>query len=172
VGNPDWSTDDVHYEIIVQLLILLTLANGSPIVAKRVLGNRLSLPLDFNANFFDGKAIFGASKTMRGLIVAIFATGFSAPLIGLNLMTGLVVGVFAMIGDLLASFTKRRLNMAPSSQAIALDQIPESLLPLIASSFILPLTAIDIAVCVGIFSFAEIALSPLLYKIGLRDRPF
>ena len=172
MSNPGWFTADVHCEIIVQLLILLNLANGSPIVAKRIIGNRLSVPLDCNANFLDGRAVFGASKTLRGLVVAILTTGLGALLIGLNLKTGLVVGVFAMIGDLLASFTKRRLDMPPSSKAIGLDQIPESLLPLIAASFVLPLTAIDIVVCAGIFLVGGLALSPLFYRLGLRDRPY
>lgn len=162
----------MHHEIIVQLLVLLTLANGSPVAATKLLGGRLSFPFDGNAKFLDGRPLFGASKTWRGLIVAILVTALGAPLIGLDLQIGLVIGTSAMIGDLLASFTKRRLDMPPSSKAIGLDQIPESLLPLIAASQMLPLTAIDIAVCAGIFFVGELALSPLLYKLGLRDRPF
>ena len=38
---------------------------------------------------------------------------------------GLLVAATAMAGDLLSSFLKRRLALAPSSQAIGLDQIPE-----------------------------------------------
>jgi CDP-diglyceride synthetase len=162
----------MHYVIIAQLLILLALANGTPVVAKRILGTRFSAPLDGNAQFVDGRAIFGSSKTVRGLVAAILSTTLFAPLIGLELTTGLLVGVFAMIGDLFSSFVKRRLNMPPSSRAVGLDQIPESLLPLIAGSRALELTAADIIVCAAIFFLGEFLLSPLLHWLGLRDRPY
>jgi hypothetical protein len=148
------------------------MANGSPVAAKKLFGNRFSTPLDGNARFPDGRVIFGPSKTVRGIVVAIVATGICAPLIGLPLETGLLVGAFAMIGDLSASFIKRRLDLAPSSKAVGLDQIPESLLPLIASSYALPLTAFDITVCTALFFAGELMFSPLLYRLGLRDRPF
>lgn len=167
-----WWTTDVHYGLIFQLLILLAVANGSPVAAKKLFGKRLSAPLDGNARFLDGRVIFGPSKTVRGIVVAVVATGLCAPVIGLSLKTGLLVGAFAMIGDLSASFIKRRLDMAPSSKAIGLDQIPESLLPLIASTYTLPLTAIDITICTTLFFAGELMLSPLLYRLGLRDRPF
>ena len=36
----------MHAQLIVQLLILLALANGTPVIAKKLLGNRLARPLD------------------------------------------------------------------------------------------------------------------------------
>ncbi len=162
----------MHYVTIAQMLVLLTLANGSPVVAKRVFGSRFSAPLDRNVKFFDGRALLGSSKTVRGLFAAVLATTLAASLIGLNFKIGLLVGVFAMAGDLISSFTKRRLNRPPSSKMIGLDQIPEALVPLLACSLILPLTVIDILVCTALFFFGELLLSPLLYKLGVRDHPY
>src|SRR6478736_778738 len=51
---------------------------------------------------------------------------------------------FAMAGDLFSSFVKRRLHLASSSMAIGLDHIPESLFPLLASRWLLPLNILDI----------------------------
>jgi CDP-2,3-bis-(O-geranylgeranyl)-sn-glycerol synthase len=78
----------------------------------------------------------------------------------------------AMAGDLLSSFVKRRLGLAPSSQAIGLDQIPESLFPLLAACLLLPLTALDVAVATMLFFAGGLLLSRLLYKWHVRDRPY
>ena len=78
----------MHFLHILQLLALLTLANGTPIVAKKIFGSRFSFPLDAGATFFDGRPLFGHSKTIRGTVVSILVTTASAPLIGLDLMVG------------------------------------------------------------------------------------
>ncbi len=162
----------MHYVALAQLLILLTLANGSPVVAKWVFRSKWAAPLDGGVKFIDGRALFGSSKTIRGLLVSILTTSLSAPLIGLGLEIGFVVGLTAMVGDLYSSFVKRRFNLAPSSRATGLDQIPESLFPLLACQRALSLTALDILICAAIFFIGELILSPLLYKIRLRDRPY
>jgi CDP-2,3-bis-(O-geranylgeranyl)-sn-glycerol synthase len=62
--------------------------------------------------------------------------------------------------------------LPPSSQAIGLDQIPESLFPLIAARLLLPLGALDIAIATMLFFAGELLLSRLLYKWHVRDRPY
>lgn len=162
----------MHPILLAQLLILLTLANGAPVIAKKILGNRFAWPLDGGVKFFDGRRVFGISKTWRGVVLAIIATAIGAPIIGLSSQIGALVGVFAMIGDLCSSFVKRRLNRPPHSRAVGIDQIPESLFPLLACQSALSLTAADIAVGVAAFFVGEIVLSRLLYKVHLRDRPY
>jgi CDP-2,3-bis-(O-geranylgeranyl)-sn-glycerol synthase len=71
-----------------------------------------------------------ACKTIRGIVLATLATAAAAAVLGLGWKCGGLVGIVAMAGGLLASFIKRRLGLAPSSQAIGLDQIPESLFPI------------------------------------------
>src|ERR1019366_7611444 len=117
----------MQYVSILQLLILVTLANGAPVIAKRILANHFAWPLDGNLNFIDGRPLFGPSKTIRGVLVAVLVTTACAPLLGLEFRIGLVVGATAMAGDLFSSFVKRRLGLPPSSRATGLDQIPESL---------------------------------------------
>ena len=114
----------MQYLLILQLLVLLTLANGTPIVAKKIFGPRFSFPLDAGAIFFDGRSLFGHSKTIRGTVVSILVTTASAPLIGLDLTIGAIVAGAAMAGDLSSSFVKRRLNLPPSGQALGFDQVP------------------------------------------------
>ena len=77
-----------------------------------------------------------------------------------------------MVGDLFSSFLKRRLGFASADQAIGLDHIPESLLPLLACAFFLPLNLFDVLVATLIFVVGALLFSPLLFKLGIRDRPY
>jgi CDP-archaeol synthase len=158
--------------VILKLLTLLGVANGVPVIAKRLVGNRLSYALDGDARFIDGRPLFGASKTVRGLLLSIGASTAASPLFGLDFTTGFLVGLGAMVGDLLSSFTKRRLAMKPSSKATGLDQIPESLLPALLCWNHLSLSLIDVISLVGAFFVGEILLSRLLFKVRIRDRPY
>ena len=162
----------MHISPILQVMLLLAMANGAPVVTKKIFGSRLDVPLDFGAKFFDGRPVFGSSKTIRGIVAAILATTAFAPLIGLDLTIGAIVAGTAMVGDLFSSFVKRRLKLPPSSQALGLDQIPESLLPLLACREALSLTVAGIAIGVGIFFAGELVLSRLLFRVHLRDEPY
>jgi CDP-2,3-bis-(O-geranylgeranyl)-sn-glycerol synthase len=157
---------------ILQLMVLLMLANGTPVVAKKILGSRFARPLDGGLVFLDRRPLLGSSKTIRGVLVSILFTTAGAPLVGLQPQIGALVAGTAMAGDLFSSFVKRRLDLKPSSQALGLDQVPESLFPLLACRGVLSLTASDIALAVGIFFIGEILLSRLLYKVHLRDKPY
>jgi CDP-archaeol synthase len=162
----------VHYGLVAELLILLALANGSPVIAKLVFSNRFSGPVDRGMKFIDGRPVFGPSKTIRGVLTSILSTTAGAALLGLELKIGILVGAAAMLGDLFSSFVKRRLGLPPSSRATWLDQIPESLLPLLACRQILSLTAVDILVGTAIFVVGEIWVSRLLFRLRIRDRPY
>ena len=162
----------MHPVPILQLLILLMLANGTPLVARKILGERFSYPLDRSVEFVDGRPLFGRSKTIRGVVLAVLVTMAGAPLIGLGWEIGLLVGTLAMTGDLVSSFLKRRLDMPPSSRASGLDQVPEALFPLLACRNLLSLTMADMAAGVALFFIGEVVLSRVLYTFRLRDRPY
>lgn len=157
---------------IAELLILLALANGAPVIAKKIFRDHLSAPLDGGALFFDGRPVFGPSKTVRGVILALGATALGATLLGLGWQTGILVAGLAMAGDLLSSFIKRRLGRPASSRAIGLDQIPESLLPLLACRGPLLLSWADVLAVATLFLVGELLLSRLLYKAHIRDQPY
>jgi CDP-2,3-bis-(O-geranylgeranyl)-sn-glycerol synthase len=158
--------------LILKLLILLSVANGAPVIAKLLLGDRFAWPLDGNARFVDGRPLLGASKTIRGVVLAVLATSMVAPLLALAPGTGALVGAGAMAGDLLSSFTKRRLDFKPSSRATGLDQIPESLIPALLCRQDMALSATDVAAVVAVFFVGEIVLSRLLFRLRIRDRPY
>src|SRR5215472_11074925 len=162
----------MHSLAILQSVALLTIANGTPLIAKKIFGRHFAHPLDAGVTFFDQRPLFGSSKTLRGILLSILVTTASAPLIGVNPGVGTVVASAAMAGDLFSSFVKRRLNLPPSSQALGLDQVPESLFPLLACRGSLSLTVNDIVLGVAIFFVGELVVSRLLYKAHLRDEPY
>ena len=145
----------MHYEPLARVLILLSLANGSPVIAKRIFGDNYAAPVDGNARFFDGRPLVGPSKTIRGIVISLLVTALGAILLGLPFWLGLLVASTAMAGDLLSSFLKRRLHLVASSKATGLDQIPESLFPLLACRSELSLSGLDIAVAYAIFLRAK-----------------
>jgi CDP-2,3-bis-(O-geranylgeranyl)-sn-glycerol synthase len=158
--------------LILKLLILVIVANGTPVIIKKLLGQNLGLALDGGLNFIDGRRLFGPSKTVRGVVSALLATTLCAMLMELEWFIGTVIGSASMAGDLFSSFVKRRLDMPPSSMALGLDQVPESLLPLLVVQPLLPLTVMDIAAVVVVFSIGQLVLSRILYKLNIRDRPY
>jgi hypothetical protein len=158
--------------LIVRLLFLLMLANGSPLVVGKIVGNRLSYPIDGYREFIDGRPLFGPAKTVRGVVCAVLAAIAGALLVGIEWQIGLMVGALSMVGDLFSSFLKRRLGRSSSNPVVGVDQIPESLFPLLACLGPLSLTLADVAIGVAVFFVGELVLSRLLYAFDLRERPY
>jgi CDP-archaeol synthase len=162
----------MQYEALAQVLILLSLANGAPVIAKRVFGQTYAAPVDGNAQFVDGRRLLGPSKTIRGVVISLLVTTLGAIPLGLQFWLGLLIASTAMAGDLFSSFLKRRLRLASSSKATGLDQIPESLFPLLACRSLLSLSALDIAVACAVFFVGQVLFSRLFFWLGWRDRPY
>jgi CDP-diglyceride synthetase len=157
---------------IFQALLLLIAANGAPVITSKLLGNRIARPIDNGLNLSDGYRLFGNSKTWRGLFSALFLTTAVAILWGLEPFTGILFGALTMTGDLLTSFIKRRRGNVESSRARGLDAVPESLLPLCLLKDSLALSLIDIILIVGLFFLIEEFVSPVLYRLRIRNQPY
>ena len=153
------------------ILLLLLIANGAPVVMKVTLRDHLDYPLDGYRLFIDGRPIFGHTKTIRGIFSALLFPPLIALAFGIPAMIGAIVGFFAMLGDLQSSFIKRRLGIASSKMALGLDQIPESILPLLAVKSYLELTWGDISVIMGAFFILELILSYLFFRLYLKPAP-
>ncbi|HRD50073.1 MAG: CDP-archaeol synthase [Candidatus Competibacter sp.] len=158
--------------IELKLLLLIIIANGAPVVAAAVCGAWGNHPVDGGRALADGRRWLGDSKTWRGVIAAALAAGLGAVLFGLSAWIGGVIGMAAMIGDLLSSFVKRRLGVPTSGMALGLDQIPEALLPLLAVAGEFALTWPAIGGTVAGFIVLELTLSPFFYWLGVRNRPY
>jgi hypothetical protein len=162
----------MHWRQIGQVVVLLTVANGAPVIARKVFGESWSLAFDAGTIWRDGKPVLGSSKTIRGIICSVAATMFVAPAVAVSWTVGLTVGAAAMAGDLFSSFVKRRLGLPASARATGLDQVPESLLPALACAHELELEWPDVVIVTALFFVGEIALSRLLYTLHIRARPY
>ncbi|MGZ5077550.1 MAG: CDP-archaeol synthase [Methylobacter sp.] len=152
--------------------MLLIIANGTPVLINKTLGTRWAWPVDLGLKLRDGRRLFGDTKTWRGLCSAIFFTVLAAILSGIDLLTGVLFGLLVMSGDLLASFIKRRMGYVESSHARGLDTVPESLLPILLLKEPLALSLIDIILIVALFFLIEELLSPVLYRLHIKKRPY
>lgn len=159
-------------EIHIKVLLLIIIANGAPIIARHIFRSHFDDPLDLGLKFFDKRPLFGPSKTMRGVFVAVMATPIAAHFMDINWFTGFVIGLYAMFGDLFSSFIKRRKGFEPSEMALGLDQVPESLLPLLAVRAHFGFSLIEILAMVGVFAVVELILSRILFYMHVRLRPY
>lgn len=157
---------------IAQVLFLLCLANGAPVVAKRLFGPYMALPLDLNLKWIDGRPLLGSSKTFRGILASFFACLMGGYLLGIDIKSSLTLSAAAMLGDIFSSFLKRRLLIEPSGRAMGLDYVPESLLPALMLKAQFEMSLIDVAIIVLGFWFGAAAMSPLLHRMGVRDKPY
>lgn len=150
---------------------MLVLANGAPVVAAGLLKGRWDQPVDGGRLWTDGRPVLGKSKTWRGVIAGCLSCGVFAALVDLGALFGLLFGFLGLFGDMISSFIKRRMGLASSSRALWLDQIPEAALPLGLAVVWLPLDLWLAVLLVVLFALANILLSPLLYRLGIRRQP-
>lgn len=156
----------------LHLLLLIIIANGAPIILRELVHDRYNLAVDFGVLLPDKNPVFGPSKTWRGIAATLVTTSVAAWLLGYQTETGLIIGFFAILGDLTSSFIKRRLSMPTSSMAPLLDQIPESLFPALVVMGTFNLMITTVIVLTLIFVITELLLSHILYKLGIRKKPY
>jgi len=157
---------------LIWSLSLLVLANGAPVIASRLLGKRWAAPIDAGLRLADGQPLLGHAKTWRGLIAAVLVCAPAGALQGMGWLNGGLFGLLAMLGDLSASFTKRRLRIPPSGRARLLDQLPEALLPLAVLREPLGLDWPGVLLAAIGFTLLEWLVSPWLYRLHIRQRPY
>ena len=157
--------------VFLGLLLLIT-ANGSPVIIRKILSERLLIPIDNGCILKDGYRLLGSTKTWAGLISAIFFTTAISFFCEIALLTGFLFAAITMCGDMLTSFIKRRLGKLDSARARGLDTIPESLLPLWLLRDSLGLTIIEVAITVLLFFLFEEIVSPILFKLHIRNQPY
>ncbi len=157
--------------ILLKFLLLVVIANGAPILAQKVFQNRFNQPLDHSIRFFDGRPLLGHSKTYRGVLASIVMTSIAAAILHIPLITGGLFALFAMFGDMLSSFIKRRLGIETSEMALGIDQVPEALIPLLVLRSELQLDLLEVLIIVVAFFLLGLPISRVLYKLRIRQTP-
>lgn len=136
-------------------LLLLVVANSTPVIVARVLGHRFDTPIDALFRRHGERPLFGAHKTWRGLLTGALASTSAGALLPCGPWVGLGFGLLALGGDLASSFVKRRMRLRSGYSAPLLDQIPESLLPLLVFNEVLGLTCASIVGTTVVFMFLD-----------------
>ena len=155
-----------------EALVLVSWANGVPVLACLLLGQRWSRPIDAGRLFFDGRPWLGASKTWRGWLASLATTPWLALAFGVPFGLGLLTALAAMLGDALTSFVKRRLGRGASESAFPLDQFAESLLP---SLVLMGTLGLSWPECLGVmagFILLDLALTPIASRLKQQRARF
>lgn len=156
-----------------QLVLLLLAANGAPLLAGHYCSHLQQLGLgaiDRGNYYHDGHRILGDSKTWLGLLASIVATLLIAGLLQFPLVLALAIALLAMLGDLISSFSKRRLHFRSGFSVPGLDQLPESLLPALVIGFALNLSLLTIALTVLGFILIHIILTEILAALHFHPK--
>ncbi|MEK6843132.1 MAG: CDP-2,3-bis-(O-geranylgeranyl)-sn-glycerol synthase [Candidatus Micrarchaeota archaeon] len=144
--------------------------------------------LDFRMKFIDGKRLFGDSKTIRGTLGGL-AAGFIAGLIFIYLspeylfyvngvekkliVTALLV-FGAILGDLVGSFFKRRLDIESGEPLFITDQVLFILMAVlfaqVPSGFFI--TVYDLFAILAITLVTHILANVIAHKLNLKKVPW
>jgi len=176
--------------IILQSMYILVpayLANMAPVISKRLrFLDFLAMPVD-RGKELNGRQIFGSHKTWRGLVMGTLAGILGAYLQFLLqplpfwssvsvldysnwLGIGALLGSGAMLGDLIKSFFKRRVNVEAGAKFIPFDQLD---FVLGAYLFILPISSGLLSLALFLSSliasfFLHILTNHLAYYLKIR----
>ncbi len=142
-------------------LVLLTAVHAAPWAAGRLLGARFSAPIDAGLAWFDGRRLLGENKTWRGLLAGMTISAVAAPLLGYSIRLGLAFAALALTGDAASSFIKRRCDLPPGTEVLALDQLPEALIPLLWLYGPLGIGVTRACLVAGVFLLLDLAVMPL-----------
>jgi CDP-2,3-bis-(O-geranylgeranyl)-sn-glycerol synthase len=160
----------MRFDLTGEMVLLLVIANATPVITAGLLGKHLNQPLDGNRVFIDRRPWLGPSKTWRGLLSALLVTSLMAPLFGLTIVQGALFGLLAMLGDLLSSFMKRRTGKSPGTSVPLLDQLPEALLPLGVMRPVFAASWLEILAAALAFMLIDLALSHALRQLHKNDQ--
>ncbi len=167
------------------------LANGAPVVAKKLNLNVFNYPIDGGQKYRD-KRIFGDNKTYRGFFVGIltaigtiylqlwaynsyqfirdisFIDYSSEPLA----LLALLFAVGALGGDAIESFFKRQLGKKSGVSWMPFDQIDYIIGGLLAITLAVHLDFSEYLAVLIVWFIMHPVISHLFYRLKLRDDPF
>ena len=161
------------------ILLPIYVANASAML----LGGKT--PVDFNKNFFDSRPILGKGKTFKGTILGITAGIIIAAAInGLipeqtaqyysvnYLLIAALLVALAILGDIIGSFIKRRLNIERGKPVLLLDQLDFVIVPMLFlwSQKFVSLTEIIIVLVITLI--VHRAANYIAFKFKLKRVPW
>ncbi len=165
------------------------LANMSPVLFKDTL-HFLAKPVDGGATFAK-QPLFGAHKTWRGLIVGtimgglLFIVQYGAAVIYPQTVSwtpfditevpvwfGFVFAAGALLGDLIKSFFKRRIAVAPGKTWFPFDQIDFLVGSTVVAMLFFDITLLMWVLIISIGIFFHILVNHIGYWLKIKDSPW
>ena len=141
-------------------------ANAAPLIFGR------GTPIDGGRNFTDGRQILGSHKTFRGLFAGILAGtifGFVEYPFGPQMpLAGFLIGLGAVLGDLLGAFLKRRLDIKPGDPLPIIDQLDFVFGALALGSLVFPLPWMSVFLIVLATPPIHLGTNYGAYLLGLK----
>jgi len=135
--------------------------------------------LDMGKKFSDGRRIFGDGKTTRGFVGGLIVgtivgllQGIAEVPLGEHLLLGFLLALGALLGDLVSSFIKRRLDIERGGAAPGLDQLSFVVVALMLASPVKVITWREIAAILIVTPPIHLATNFVGYKLGLKSRPY
>jgi CDP-2,3-bis-(O-geranylgeranyl)-sn-glycerol synthase len=169
-------------------------ANGFAVFSKFV---RNRHPIDGGRLFRDGRPVLGNGKSWEGFIVGVISgvcvggLQFLAapllldvieqhlilptelyPIVLVSLLQGVLVALGALIGDLVGSFTKRRLNISRGNSAPVLDQLDFLVVAILFGMLAYPLPLIFIVFLLLVTPFIHLLANIIGYLLRLKQVPW
>ena len=164
-------------------------ANMAPVLMKhRWL--KLAVPMDGGRHLW-GKPLFGSHKTWRGLIVAIIFGELTFlleyflvqnlpslhwlpvyPYEYFPLWFGGLMGAAAILADLLKSFFKRRIGIAPGASWFPFDQIDLWVGGLLVTNLFYHVDALTWVIVLSVGISVHILVNRIGYHLGLKSTPW
>ncbi|MEM0084998.1 MAG: CDP-2,3-bis-(O-geranylgeranyl)-sn-glycerol synthase [Candidatus Methanomethylicia archaeon] len=144
------------------------IANATPLIMVRS-----GHPIDLNKKFIDGRPLLGPGKTIEGFFVG-FISGILTGLLQNpgNLMRAFTLSLGAMLGDLLGSFIKRRLNIGRGRPAPFLDQATFIIVALLLSSKFESYTIWEMFTIILITIPIHLITNMVAYMVGIKKVPW
>ena len=151
-------------------------ANGAPVIFG---GGR---PIDGGRKFSDGKPSLGSHKTCRGFIVGLLIGTYVgwfqenlAPRAGFptgSLILGFALSFGALMGDLLGSFIKRRLELKPGASLPISDQMDFVLVALLFGLLVEPPSLTAALIIIVLTGPMHLLVNVMAHLLRLKDTPW
>ncbi len=158
---------------LIMYTIPLYVANASCTLAALI---KKRHPLDFGLKL--GKhRLLGNGKTIEGLLIG-FSLGSLASAIIFYLWPGLMLSIslasilFALLGDVIHSFIKRRLGIKQGERWFLADQLDFMIASYIYLSFYISMDFLSVVVMFGATILIHRASNIIAYYLGLKKVPW
>ena len=158
-------------------------ANMAPVFFKNYF-KKIAIPLD-NGKTVYGKRIFGDHKTVRGIISGIGLGTFVAfiqslipytPFQSIDYTNWFLLGILqssgALIGDLIKSFFKRQLDIAPGKSWIPFDQLDFVIGAIIFTEMIIQIPFQIIITALILAPIFHLLINRIGFLLKLKEHPW